>query len=57
LTFEAKKDQPVDVTMQRTPEGIWRVVSVSNLQVFLPKLKKHLQGLAGGRANAGENPE
>lgn len=57
LTFEAKKDKPVDVTMQRTPEGVWRVVAVSNLQVFLPKLKKHLQNLSNDRSNAGENSE
>jgi len=52
VTFEAKKDKPIDVTMQRTPEGVWRVVAVSNLQIFLPKLKKHLQGLAGDRSNS-----
>jgi hypothetical protein len=51
LTFAAKKDEPIDVTMQRTPEGVWQVVAVSNLQIFLPKLKNHLQGLAGGHAN------
>ncbi len=52
LTFNAKKDEPITVTMQRTPEGVWRVVTVSNLQIFLPRLKKHLQGLAGGRSNS-----
>src|SRR5262245_1884688 len=51
LTFQTKKDEPIDVTMQYTPEGVWRVVAVSNLQIFLPKLKKHLQGLADGRSN------
>ena len=52
LTFQAKKDKPIDVTMQRTPEGVWRVVAVSNLQIFLPKLKKHLQNLSGDRSNS-----
>lgn len=52
LTFNAKKDEPIQVTMQRTPEGVWRVVAVSNLQIFLPKLKKHLQGLTGSRSDS-----
>jgi hypothetical protein len=47
LTFETKKNKPIDVTMRRTSEGIWRVVAVSNLQVFLPKLKKHFESLSG----------
>ncbi|MBM4255832.1 MAG: hypothetical protein FJ147_08035 [Deltaproteobacteria bacterium] len=46
LTFETKHDQPINVTLQRTPEGVWRVVAISNLQVFLPKLQKHLEGLS-----------
>ena len=49
LTFTAKKDKPIEVTMQRTPEGVWRVVAISNLQVFLPKLKKHLRSLSGSQ--------
>ena len=57
LTFQAKKDKPVDVTMQRTSEGVWRVVAVSNLQVFLPKLKKHLQHLSGDRPDSKQNFE
>jgi hypothetical protein len=52
LTFEGRKNKPVDVTMQRTPDGVWRVVSVSNLQVFLPKLKKHLEGLSRNHPNS-----
>lgn len=52
LTFETKKNKPIDVTMQRTPEGVWRVVAVSNLQMFLPKLKKHLKGLADNQPNS-----
>lgn len=52
LTFATKKDEPIQVTMQRSPEGIWRVVAVSNLQIFLPKLKKHLRGLDGGRSDS-----
>lgn len=57
LTFETKEDKPVDVTMQRTPEGIWRVVAISHLQVFLPKLKKHLRNLSNDRSNPEENSE
>jgi hypothetical protein len=51
ITFKTKNDESIAVTMQRTSEGIWRVVAVSNLQVFLPKLKKHLRGLSGGRSD------
>jgi hypothetical protein len=51
LTFEGRKNQPIDVTMQRTPEGVWRVVAISNLQVFLPKLRKHLEGLSRTQPN------
>src|SRR5581483_627821 len=57
LTFGAKKGNPVDVTMQRTPGGVWRVVAVSNLQVFLPKLKKHLRHLSEDRPNSKQNSE
>lgn len=52
VTFAGRKNQPIDVTMQRTPEGVWRVVAVSNLQVFLPKLKKHLEGLSRNYPNS-----
>ena len=52
LTLETKKNKPIDITMQRTPEGVWRVVAVSNLQVFLPKLKKHLEGLSHNQSNS-----
>jgi Protein of unknown function (DUF2939) len=52
LTFRTKKDKSIDVTMQRTPEGIWRVVAVSNLRMFLPKLQKHLEGLSRKQQNS-----
>jgi hypothetical protein len=52
LTFKGRKNRPIDVTMQRTPEGVWRVVAVSNLQVFLPKIKKHLEGLSRNHLNS-----
>jgi len=52
LTFETKKSKSIDVMMQRTPEGVWRVVAVSNLQVFLPKLKKHLESLSHNQPNS-----
>jgi hypothetical protein len=52
VTFAGRKNQPIDVTMRRTPEGVWRVVAVSNLQVFLPKLKKHLEGLSRNHPNS-----
>ncbi len=52
LTFDAKKNKPIDITMRRTPEGVWRVVAVSNLQVFLPKLKKHLKSLSDKQPNS-----
>ncbi|MGE0823425.1 MAG: hypothetical protein AB7G75_27295 [Candidatus Binatia bacterium] len=41
LDFEVK-NKPIQIAMQRTPEGIWRIVTISNLQVFFPKLENQI---------------
>ena len=40
LDFEVK-NKPIQIAMQRSPEGIWRIVTISNLQVFFPNLENH----------------
>lgn len=37
--IKVKKGQQIEVKARQTPEGLWRVVAVSNLSAFLPSLK------------------
>jgi Protein of unknown function (DUF2939) len=37
-----KRGQRIEVRARRTPEGVWRVVAVSNLRAFLPALQKRV---------------
>lgn len=42
LPVKVKKDKVVTIKVQRAPAGPWRVVEVSNLQVFLPMLQRYI---------------
>ncbi|TMA51094.1 MAG: hypothetical protein E6J80_13905 [Deltaproteobacteria bacterium] len=36
---KVKKGKQIEVKARQTPDGLWRVVEVSNLSAFLPTLK------------------